>query len=504
MNLENKFNEVKEYLAEINKIEEALSLVYWDMRTNMPNKAGDSRSEVISYLSGESFKKVTSEKVKEFIDDLVPYKKEMSRVQYRMLEELERSYNETKKIPQDRYVAYVEACSKSEMAWEEAKESGDFEIFKPHLKAIIDFQKEFIEYWGYKACKYDTLLDKYEIGLTVEKLDKVFSELRDGIIEILNKIKNSGKVINRDFLFGEFDVKSQKELSLELLDKIGFDLEAGRLDESVHPFTIEIGGSGKDIRLTTNYHKSEFASAMFSTVHEGGHGIYEQNISDELIHTGLHTGTSMAIHESQSRFYENILGRSKEFCSYLLPLAKKYFEVFKDVELEEFYKAINYVEPSLIRTEADELTYGLHIIIRYEIEKEIINGTVNMDDLPELWNKKYKEYLGVEPSNNSEGILQDMHWSDGSFGYFPSYALGNLYGAQMYYKLLEEKPDVMKEISKGNFKEVKAWLNTNIHQYGAVYKPNELILKITGEELNAKYFIKYLKDKYYKIYDINQ
>ncbi|WP_341349490.1 carboxypeptidase M32 [Clostridium celatum] len=320
------------------------------------------------------------------------------------------------------------------------------------------------------------------------------------MIEILKNIKSSNKKINREFLNGHFDTNKQKELSLEILKSIGFDLNAGVLDESVHPFTINI--SKNDVRLTTNYHEDEFTSALYSTIHEGGHGIYEQNIGDDLKDTGLQAAISMAIHESQSRFYENIIGRSKEFCSYLLPLAKKYFKDFDSVNLEEFYEAINYVEPSLIRTEADELTYSLHIIIRYEIEKELINGDISVDDLPELWNKKYREYLGVEASNYSEGILQDVHWSGGMFGYFPSYALGNIYGAQMYYKLLEEKPEVMNEVAKGDFNTVKVWLNEKVHKNGKLYTPNELIKNITGEELNAKYFIKYLKEKYYEVYNV--
>lgn len=498
--LDEKISEVKSYISEISKLNEAISLIYWDIRTSMPPKAGETRSSVISYLSGEVFKKSTSTKVGEFIKELKVYKDQMNKVQLRMLEELEKEYSESKKIPQDRYVAHIECCNKAEIAWETAKENNDYDMFKPHLQKLIEFQKEFAEYLGYNKTKYDTLLDRYESGLNVEKLDIIFTELKEGIIEILNNLKKSNKKINRDFLNGHFDTKDQKELSIEVLKAIGFDLNAGVLDVSVHPFTINV--SKTDVRLTTNYHEDEFTPALYSTIHEGGHGIYEQNISDEYKDTALDSAVSMAIHESQSRFYENIIGRSKEFCEYILPLAKKYFEGLKDVSLDEFYEAINYVSPSLIRTEADELTYGLHIIIRYEIEKLLINEEINIDDIPRLWNEKYKEYLGIEPENYRDGVLQDVHWAGGMFGYFPSYALGNLYGAQMYYKLLEEKPEVMTEISKGNFAEVKAWLNENVHKNGKLYKPNELIKNISGEELSAKYFIKYLKDKYYKIYDI--
>ncbi len=500
MKLKEKIDELKDYLGQYERLQQAIGIIYWDMRTNIPSKAGESRGKVLEYLSSEAFKMITSPKVGEFINDLTPYKDEMNKVEQRILQELEKNYNETKKIPQDRYVEYVGLCSNSELAWEKAKDASDFEIFKPYLEKVVEFQKEFINYWGYKNDKYDTLLDKYELGLTTEKLDKIFSELRDGIIEVLNKIKGSKKKLNRDFLYGHFNEGKQKELSLFILNKIGFDMEAGRLDVSVHPFTTNFGN--KDVRLTTNYHEDEFTSALFSTIHEGGHGIYEQNISDDLESTGLQQGASMAIHESQSRFYENILGRSREFCSYLLPVAKEYFSDFKDVTLDEFYEAMNYVETSLIRTEADELTYGLHIIIRYEIEKDLINGRITVNELKDTWNKKYKEYLGVEPKNDAEGILQDMHWSDGSFGYFPSYALGNLYGAQMFNTLLKENPNAMEEVKNGNLSNITKWLNEKVHVHGAIYTPEELIMRITGEELNAKYFIDYLKNKYYNLYDV--
>lgn len=500
MDIQQKVIELKDCLDKYDKLNQTISLIYWDMRTNMPHKASESRSKVLEYLSGESFKMITSDKVKTLINDLNKCKYKLNLIDSRMVEEAYKNYNKTKKIPEDRYIAFVGASSNSEIAWEEAKEKSDFSIFKPHLQTVLEFKKEFVNYLGFEKNKYDTLLDEFEPGLTTEKLDIIFSTLRDGIIEILNKIKTSKKVIDRSFLYGEFDPRTQKTLSMEVLKVLGFDLGAGRLDESVHPFTTNFGN--KDVRLTTNYNPSEFTSALFSTVHEAGHGIYEQNISDDLQSTGLQTGASMAIHESQSRFYENILGRSREFCSFILPIAKKCFESFNNVTEEMFYEAMNYVEPSLIRIEADELTYGLHIIIRYEVEKELINGTITIDEVSELWNKKYKEYLGVTVSKESEGILQDVHWSDGSFGYFPSYALGNLYGAQIYNTLLKEYPSLMEDIKIGDFSKVNKWLKEKVHVHGAVYTPSELIKNITGEELNSKYFIDYLKNKYYKIYEV--
>lgn len=496
--MENKLKEVREYLSTIEKLNEAINVLYWDMRTYMPKEGVDSRSDVIEHLSGEVFSLTTGEKVKGFIDCFEGRIEELNDIDRAMIKKLTKDYNETMKIPKERYQAFVALCSKSETAWEEAKEKDDFNIFKPYLKQVIDFQKEFIGYWGYKGNKYNTLLDKYEPGITVENLDEIFGDLKVALIELLHRIKNSETTIDNKFLSGQFDIEAQRKLSHEVIETMGFDLNRGRLDESMHPFTIEF--SPKDIRLTTSYYENELTYALYSSIHEAGHGIYEQNIDENLKGTGLRAGVSMGIHESQSRFYENLLGRSDEFLTYLLPVVKKYFKQLDDINIDKFYKAINSVNPSLIRTEADELTYSLHVIIRYEIEKAIFNDEVTVDELPTIWKKKYKEYLGVIPQSDSEGILQDMHWSDGSFGYFPSYALGNIYGAQILHKILEDNNNILESLKTGDFKEINNLLKEYIHTHGSVYEPKELLKKITGEEINIKYFVDYLKKKYLNIY----
>lgn len=496
-----KLEEVKNHLGELDRLGKAIGLLYWDMQTYMPKKAIESRSAVIGDLSTEQFRKSTSDKVLEFINFFSDKMDELDFASKRMIEEMKKDYEQTKKIPEDRYREYVMLSAKSEHYWEEAKEKSDFSIFEPYLEKIVEFQKEFIEYWGYKDNKYDTLLDLYEPGITVEKLDKIFGDLKNEIVTLLNKINSSNTNVDRSILTGEFNEEKQKELSLYVLDLMKFDMDAGRLDVSVHPFTTNFGN--KDVRLTTNYVKEEFTYALYSTIHEGGHGLYEQNISDDLENTSLDGGVSMGIHESQSRFYENIIGRGEDFCKYILPKAKEIFPQFKDISEEDFYKAINKVEPSLIRTEADELTYSIHIIIRYEIEKELINGNIKVSDLTKIWNEKYNEYLGITPSCDREGVLQDVHWAGGSFGYFPSYALGNLYGAQMLNTLLKENPTAFEDVRKGNLENIKAWLVKNVHQYGKLYSPGELIKRITGEELDAKYFVNYLNEKYSKIYSLD-
>lgn len=490
--------EFKELLKKIEYLKSASSVLYWDMRVGAPKKAIPYRGEVLGFLSGESYKLQTSDEIKKYIDYFTA-QEDLDDVTKAMTEEAKRNYDQTKKIPEKRYTEYTVLTSNSEAVWEEAKDKSDFNMFKPYLQKIVDFNKEFIGYWGFKDNKYDTLLDLYEPGITVEKLDKVFGELRDAIVELLGKIKKSGYQPESSFFNKKFTKEEQESFSYYVLNKMGYDFEAGRVDESVHPFTIEF--DNKDVRITTHYYENEFTSALFSCIHEGGHALYEQDIPDELKGTMLGHGVSMGVHESQSRFYENILGRSKSFWKYFYPEAKKRFPQFEGVSFEDFYKAINVVKPSLIRTEADELTYSLHVIIRYEIEKALINGEIKVEELPEVWNKKYKEYLGVEPLNDAEGVLQDMHWSGGSFGYFPSYALGNLYGAQFLHKILSDMPDLYEEIEKGNLDKIHNWLKENIHKYGAVYKPADLIKKVTGEELTAKYFIDYLNKKYSEIYN---
>ncbi|MDP4146475.1 MAG: carboxypeptidase M32 [Bacillota bacterium] len=495
-----KLQEFKDYLRNIENLNSTIALLEWDSMVNLPSKGVPFRSEVLGYLSGESYKLTTSDKMKEFID-FFNGKDNLDDITRAMVEKSKKEYDMTQKIPADEYREYTIAASNSGAAWEEAKDKSDFSIFEPHLKKIVDYKKKFIEYWGYSGDKYDTLLDFYEPGITVKDLDIVFGELKTAIMEILNKINASEYKPKTDFFKGSFSKNLQEDFIKLILTKMEYDFnERGRIDESTHPFTTNFGN--KDVRITTHYYENEFRSALFSCIHEGGHAIYEQDIPDELRGTTLAEGTSMGLHESQSRFYENMIGKSKEFWHYFYPEAQKRFPQLKDISFEEFYKGLNYVEPSLIRIEADELTYSIHIIIRYEIEKALINDEIDVGDLPKVWSAKYKEYLGVEPKNDSEGVLQDMHWSDGSFGYFPSYALGNLYGAQFLNKMLKDVPDLYAQIQKGNLSIVHQWLSDNIHRYGAVYKPSELIKRVTGEKLEAKYFIDYLNRKFKEVYNL--
>lgn len=500
--LTDKLQEFKMLAKNLTHLIHVQGLINWDMNTGIPEKAIPGRIDDMGYIYSLLIDMILSPNNGELINYLLENKGELSELDRKMVEEFKKDYDDMVKIPPERNMEFQKLCAESEAFWKTAKAKNDFAGFKPYLEKVYAFTKEFAEYIGYEGNVYNKVLNDYERGLTVERTDKVFGQLRDGIVELLGKIKASGVEINDEFFKGHFPIKEQEAFGKYVLGKIGYDFGAGRLDTTEHPFTTNFGN--KDVRITTHYYEDDFRSAFFSNVHEGGHGIYEQNSADELEGTGLSGGASMGIHESQSRYYENILGRSKNFWSYFYPELQKNFPQFKEVSLEDFYKGINKVEPSLIRIEADELTYSLHIIIRYELERAVINGELAIEDLPAAWNKKYKEYLGIEPKSDSEGVLQDTHWSGGLIGYFPSYALGNLYGAQFLKKMKQDIPTYEEEVKSGKFEIITNWLKENIHKHGKLYTPSELIVKVTGEELNPKYFIEYLNEKYSEIYNLNK
>lgn len=494
-----EFNELVKTIKHYN---EAIAMLYWDLRTGAPKKGVPERAEVIGMLSAEAFNLSTSSKMEECLNffNEEENKSKLDKIMQAVVRECRKEFDKFRKIPADKYKEYVMLTSEAESVWEEAKLTNNFELFKPFLEKIVDFNLDFIELWGYKDNKYDTLLDFYEPGMTVEKLDRIFGDLRNKLVPLVAKIKES-KQVDDSALKKHYDIHRQEEFGLFILKKMGYDFEAGRLDESEHPFTTGINSG--DVRITTHYYPNDMSSALMSSLHEGGHALYEQNISKELKGTPLATGTSMGIHESQSRFWENIIGRSYSFWScYYGELQKAFPEQLKDMPLEEFYRAINKVEPSLIRVEADEVTYNLHIMIRYEIEKALINREIKVSDLPEIWNKKMEEYLGVVPPNDAKGVLQDIHWAGGSFGYFPSYSLGNIYSAQLYNAARRDIKDFDQLISRGDLIKIKEWLGEKVHKHGKLLEPGEILKAVTGEEINSSYLVEYLEKKYKEIYKL--
>lgn len=472
------------------------------MRTGAPKKGLAQRSEVVGTITASLFDMQTSDQLGELLTTLEAQKPELDYVTRRLVEEVRKNYDQNKKIPAEEFKEYVILQTKAETIWEEAKATNNFAQFLPYLEQIIQWQKKFIQYWGVKnGSIYNTLLDIYEPDMTTDVLDQVFGELRETIVSLVQKIANSPNKPDTSMLFKQFPREAQRALSLEMLTQLGYDFEAGRLDESVHPFMIGINHG--DARITTKYDEHDFRSAIFGTIHECGHAMYEQNIDAKLAGTPLAMGTSTGIHESQSLFYENLVGRNEKFWARNYERLQKHSpEQFGDVPLSDFLRAINMVEPSLIRIEADELTYPLHIMIRYEIERDLFNGDLQAKDLPEVWNAKYEEYLGIRPDSDAKGVLQDVHWAGGMFGYFPSYALGMIYAAQWKHAMDKDLPNFDDLLAKGELLPIREWLTDKVHQYGALKKPFELLQEATGEGLNAKYLANYLQEKYTKLYQL--
>jgi carboxypeptidase Taq len=462
----------------------------------------DTRSEAIGSLSGDMFKLSTAPELGEWLSELEQsgVYGELSEIDRRLVSETRKEYDRSVKIPPELYQEYVVLASQSESKWEEAKGANDYAGFRPYLEKVIDYTNQFIDLWGAKETRYDTLLDQYEPGMTVSQLDGVFGSLRSELVALSSRISASPHQPDASFLRQTYDKSSQKAFSLYILEQMGYDFAAGRLDESAHPFAT--GLNPGDVRITTRYLEDDVTSALFGTIHEGGHALYEQNISPELIGTTLCTGTSMGIHESQSRFWENVIGRSRPFWNRYFGELQKRFPGQLDVSVDQFYRGNNIVTPSLIRIEADELTYNLHIIIRYEMEKLIFNGGAKAADLPELWNEKYREYLGVSPTSYADGVMQDVHWSGGAFGYFPSYSLGNMYAAQFAHTMERELEGLWAKVEAGELHPVKDWLTERIYRYGKLRSPSELVQTVTGEPLNPQYLVDYLTKKYSDIYKL--
>lgn len=490
-------------LQKIQSYHEAVALMNWDLRTGAPRKGAETRARTIGLLSTEAFRMGISPEMGEYLGFLSQpvVLNELDDTQRRMVLDVKEDYDRSVKIPPEKFQAYTELTAHAETLWEDFKENADFQGFAPYLTQIVEKTQEFIDYWGPQATRYDTLLHMYEPDLTVEKLDHVFGQLRDRLVPLVEAVTNAQNKPEAAFLKGQYDVGQQEKFGLFLLEQIGYDFEGGRVDETVHPFETTINHG--DVRITTNYKQNDVASAIFSSLHEGGHALYEQNVADELAETPLGQGTSMGIHESQSRFWENFIGRSQAFWNrYFGDLQQHFPEQLKDVTAEAFFRAVNRAENSLIRIEADELTYNLHIIIRYEIEKMLFNEGLQVSELPKVWNEKYQSYLGLTPPDDELGVLQDVHWSGGLFGYFPSYALGNMYAAQIAGTLRKEIPELDALVEAGNFQPVKEWLTDKIYKYGKSRKPAEIIKAVTGEDLNPDYLADYLEQKFKSIYGL--
>ncbi|MDO4621200.1 MAG: carboxypeptidase M32 [Lachnospiraceae bacterium] len=492
----------QDYLKKMDYYNHVGTLMYWDMRTQMPKEGFDACSDALTYFSTEQFKLATAPELKEMLialntpEEFDALDSDWQFIVKRMLRDIEKD----ERIPQDFYTEMVQIQTESEAAWEEAKNAKDFSIFAPHLAKVIEVTKKRVAYTDPGKDVYDALLDQYEEGMDSETIDRIFEELKSELIPLTRQIL-AAKQPDEEKLAGFYDKDQQKKVQDYLLKYIGFDFAKGCVGESEHPFTLNF--SSKDVRVTNHYYEDAPISSMFSAIHEGGHAIFEQNVNPKFDGTVAGSCGYMGIHESQSRFYENVLGRNINFWKPIYEDVQNLLPELKNVSLDDFYREINHVKNSFIRTEADEVTYCFHIILRYEMEKAIFRDQVPVEELPALWNEKMKAYLDLTPADDGEGILQDMHWSDGSFGYFPSYLLGSIYDG-LYLEAIEEELGSVDEIlANGEIKKITKWLNEKIHQYGSTRLPKEVLDAVCGREVSAKPLMDYFRKKYTEVYSLN-
>ncbi len=492
--------QLTELQAKLSAFGHAMALIYYDGATTAPGGTAANRGQTLSILSRESYLLSTGETTVQLLEFLDAHKDELDVKQARIVEVAIKDIREMKKIPMEEYVAYQQLLVRAEDTWHTAKQTNDFALFCPYLEQIFATERRFALYCAPDMHPYNYCLNKYEEGLTMERCDQFFATLRARLVPLIAKIKAAPQ-LDDACIHGEFSEAEQEKFALELMKAMGIDMDHCGLGTTEHPFTTSLG-SHHDVRITTNYDKENLASSMFSVIHEGGHALYDLNSDDSLAYTLLDGGVSMGIHESQSRFYENLLGRSRAFIDFIFPRMQACFPArLANYKAEDVYRAVNLVTPSLIRTEADEVTYALHVMVRYELEKQLMSGELEVKDLPEAWNRLYFEYLGIEVPDDTRGVLQDSHWSGGGIGYFPSYALGSAYGAQLLAKM-KESVDVDACLAKGDFAPINAWNRERIWQHGCLYKPGELLERALGEPFDPSYFTDYLEKKYTELYGL--
>lgn len=490
-----KYNILAEKLRKIADINYAAALLHWDKETYMPPKGAENRSRQLSTLSEMGHVLFTEESTGTLLKQLADA--DLDTDQKINVSRTLEDYNKMTRLPSSFVAESSRLSSEAFHAWIEARKNNNFKLFEPSLDKLIEHKKKEADLLGFKDHPYDALLDIYEPGCTISFLNKLFTDVRARLVPLVAELRSKNQTDN-SFLFLQYAHDKQWAFGLDVLRNIGYDFEAGRQDISEHPFTINFGST--DVRVTTRVDEHDFSNMTWSCIHEGGHALYEQGLPAEQYGMPCGSAASLAIHESQSRLWENMVGRGRPFWAYHFPVLQQIFpENLKNINLDQFYKAINHIAPNAIRTEADELHYHFHVMIRFEIEKSILEGKLKTSDLRAYWNAKYKEYLNIEVSSDKEGILQDIHWSHGSFGYFPTYSLGSFYAAQFYEKAKTDIRDLDKMLEEGNCAPLLQWLRSNIHLHGRKYYPNELCKIVTGSELSLEPFMNYVNKKYSSI-----
>lgn len=494
------FNQLKTLLGEIYDLNGALAVLGWDQQTYMPSGGSDERGAALATISRIMHLKITSDELQKCLSDcenqasgLDPDSDEA-----RLVKVTRREINRRIRIPADWVASFAEATSVGQEKWEEAKKNSDFLLFQPYLERIMELRREYASFFQPYDHIYDPMLDEFEPGLKTADVQQIFDVLRKQQVELIHELTSRPQVESA-FLRQFYPENLQWDFGVKVISNMGFDWERGRQDISAHPFTTTFGMG--DVRITTHVSPENLSSALFSTIHEGGHAMYEQGFSPSMVRTPLATGASMAVHESQSRMWENLVGRSKAFWKFYYPKLQAIFpSQLGNVTLDMFYKGINRVEPSLIRTESDEATYNLHIMLRLEMEIALLERKYEVRDLPEIWHNRMMEYLGVAPKDDKHGVLQDIHWAGGLIGYFPTYALGNVISAQVWEVIKKDIPDLDDQIANGQFRNILDWLRRNIHVHGAKFETQELVQKVTGSKIDPAPYLKYLKSKFGEVY----
>ena len=500
--MQTKLETLKTKLKDIRNLYNAAAVLVWDQQVYMPTGGAEARAEQLATLNKLAHEMFTTGEIGRLLADLAQADFDYDSDDASLIRVVQRDYDKACKLPPTLVEEMSRTFSLGQQIWTKARADNDFAQFQEILAKIVDLSIQKAEAYGYEDCIYDALLDEYEPGMKTTEVNRVFEALKAELVPLVRAIADRIEAVDASCLKQNYDETAQWDFGLIPLKAIGFDLERGRQDKSVHPFTINF--SINDVRITTRVHKELFPSALFGTLHEGGHALYEQNCAPELEGTFLAGGTSLGVHESQSRLWENVLGRSRPFWQFYYPRLQEFFpRQLADIGQEEFYRAINKVSPSFIRVEADEVTYNLHIFLRFELEQALVEQQLRITDLPEAWNAKMQEYLGLTPPQDALGVLQDIHWSGGSIGYFPTYTLGNVLSLQFYDQTLRDIPDLSDQFSRGEFGALLAWFKDKIHRHGRKYTAAELVERVTGaKQIEAGPYVNYIKQKFTQIYEL--
>jgi len=491
---------LKDRLAEIDNLRRVAAVLEWDQSTYMPAGGAARRGAQSATVVGAAHRLFVDAETKRLLDDAAG--DTATEIDAALVKVARRDYEKETRLPASFIAEEALASARGYETWVEARAKDDFASYAPSLEANVALARRRADYLGYEGDPYDALLDLCDPGMTTARLDVIFSELRDGMKPLIKAIAMRADAVDDAVLHHTYDESTQLSLSSDLAKALGYDFNRGRLDLTVHPFATSFGVD--DVRITTRVSRTFLQMALMGTIHETGHALYEQNIDPQLSGSPLASGASYGLHESQSRLWENVVGRGKEFWTWADPLVRAAFPAqLADVSPREIYRAFNKVAPSLIRVEADEATYNLHIMLRYELERDLINGRLAVRDLPAAWNAKMQESLGITPPTDTEGVMQDVHWSSGMFGSFPSYTLGNVLSVQLYEAALQANPDLPREFARGEFSTLLDWLRANVHRYGRMYEPDDLVTRATGRPLETGPYLRYLRTKFGALYDLD-